>query len=357
MDRNSNSSTSRDSLTRRELMARSGFTLVGLAATGLLPSRALAADEPKPKLILGSGSHRYECIHDWLVPPDGLLWGDTQGVAQDAKGHIYITHTVAGDSKSGDAIVVFDRNGKFVTSWGARFRNGGHGIEIRKEGGKEVVYHCDTAHRQVVKTDLEGNVIWEKGLPTEAGVYKPENAFVPTNIAFAPHGDFYVADGYGSNWIHQYNIKGEYIRTFGGTGAEDGKFHCCHGIWLDTRGTEPMLVVTDRESRRIQYFTLDGKFVKAYTDGIRRPCYFDMRGDLMVIPDLNSVVMLLDKDNKVIELLGDGANVPDLRGHPRADFIPGKFIHPHGAKFLHNGDILVAEWIPIGRITLLKKVS
>ena len=148
-----------------------------------------------------------------------------------------------------------------------------------------------------------------------------------------------------------------YTRTFGGTGTEDGKFHCCHGIWLDPRGKEPLLGATDRESRRIPYFTLDGKFVKTNTDGIRRPCYFDTRADMMLVADLNSVVQLFDKDNKLIGSLGDGAAVPDLRGHPRKDFIPGRFIHPHGAKFLHNGHILVVEWIPIGRLTLLKKVS
>jgi hypothetical protein len=64
----------------------------------------------------------------------------------------------------------------------------------------------------------------------------------------------------------------------------------------------------------------------------------------------------LDKDNKVITHLGDGHPSP-LRGEPREKFIPGKFIHPHTAMFLNNGDILVAEWVPIGRITLLRKVG
>ena len=39
-------------------------------------------------------------------------------------------------------------------------------------------------------------------------------------IAFAPSGgDFYVADGYGSNYVHRYNSEGKYISTFGGTGT------------------------------------------------------------------------------------------------------------------------------------------
>ena len=76
----------------------------------------------------------------------------------------------------------------------------------------------------------------------------------------------------------------------------------------------------------------------------------------MLVPDLKSVVTILDRDTLVAAQLGDGAP-DDLRGHPRADFIPGKFIHPHDAQFLHNGNILVAEWVPIGRVTLLRKLG
>jgi hypothetical protein len=76
----------------------------------------------------------------------------------------------------------------------------------------------------------------------------------------------------------------------------------------------------------------------------------------MLFPDLESVVTVLDENNKVIVHLGDG-KPSNLRDRPRTDFIPGKFIHPHDAMFLANGDILVAEWVPIGRIALLRKLS
>jgi hypothetical protein len=344
----------RGALTRRDLLLHSGLVLTGGLAAGL---EASAHAQDTPKLILGNGSHRYECHHDWLTPPPHLLWGDTQGVAQDSKGRIYISHTVHPDSKSRDAIAVFDRNGQFLTSWGARFDGGGHGLDIRKEKGTEYLYHCDTAHRQVVKTDLDGNVVWEKGLPAEAGVYKDNDPFIPTNVALAPNGDFYVTDGYGSDWILRYNIHGELIQTFGGKGSDPGKVLNAHGIWVDTRGKEPFVVVADRANHRLQYFTLDGRHVRFSSDGMRQPCHFDIRGDLLLVPDLNSVVTLLDKDNKVVVQLGDGASVPNLpgRGKPRAEFVPGKFIHPHSAKFLKNGDILVVEWIPIGRVTLLRR--
>ena len=339
-------------ITRRRFVMQAGAGAFGLALAG-----KARADEPPPKIILGNGSHKYECIHDWLVPPDGLLWGDTQGVAQDAAGRIYISHTVHPDSKIPDAIVVFDKNGKFVKSWGARFRGGGHGLDIRKEHGKEFLYHCDTNSKQVVKTDLDGKVVWEKGVPLESGVYKPGMNFTPTNVALAPNGDFYISDGYGSGYICQYNAKGEFVRVFGGPGNEPGKVNCPHGLMIDKRGKEPILIVADRENHRLQTFSLDGRPIGFVTDGMRRPCHFDTRGDLLLVPDLVSVVTLLDGQNKVVVQLGDGATVPDLRGRPRSEFVPGKFIHPHSAKFLHNGDILVVEWVPIGRVTLLKRIK
>ena len=81
---------------------------------------------------------------------------------------------------------------------------------------------------------------------------------------------------------------------------------------------------------------------------------------MLLVPDLASVVTLLDGDNKVVAHLGDGmadGKEPGLRGQPREAFIPGRFIHPHDAIFLHNGDIVVAEWVPIGRVTRLRKVD
>lgn len=307
------------------------------------------------KLILGSGEHRYECLHDWLTPPEGMVFGDTHGVAQDARGRIYVAHTVNAESKSDNTICVYDEKGKYLESWGSQFKGGAHGLDIRREGREEFIYHCDVAHRKVVKTKLDGTVVWEKGAPEESGKYKSGEAFIPTNVAFAPNGDFYVADGYGSNWIHQYDIKGQFIRTFGGPGKEPGQVTQPHGLWVDTRSKEPLLAVADRGNRRIQYFSLDGKHVRFDTDGMRLPCHFSLRGERMLVPDLESVVTILDKSNKTIVQLGDGKPT-NLRGKPRSEFIPGKFIHPHDAMFLRNGDILVAEWVPQGRVTLLRKV-
>jgi hypothetical protein len=346
---------------RRNFLTTTGAGLVGLLAgirkdTYAMPLLAPPRPGGLSDIILGSGEHRYVANHDWLTMPDHILFGDTHGLAQDSRGRIYVGHTVHPNSPCKDAIVVFDSNGRYITSWGDRFAGGSHGLEIRREMDGEYIYHCDTRTRQVVKTNLDGKVIWERGAPDEVSAYRQGAPYVPTNVAFGPNGAVYVTDGYGSDFVHEYHASGSYVRTFGGKGKEPGKLSNAHGIWVDNRGNEPFIVVADRGNSRLQYFTLDGQHVKFVSDGMRQPCHMDIRGDVMLVPDLKSVVTLLDGQNKVITQLGDG-DPTNLRGAARERFIPGKFIHPHDAIFLQNGDILVAEWVPVGRITLLDKLA
>ena len=159
--------------------------------------------------------------------------------------------------------------------------------------------------------------------PPEAGVYQKLEQFNPTNVAFAPDGGFYVADGYGSNYIHQYDKDAKWVRTWGGAGTEEGKMHTPHGIWLDNRpGREPALIVADRANARLQYFTLDGKFMSIVND-VSFPAHFDIRGTELLVPDLHARVTIFDKDNNVIAHLGydqawtdqvlDGGKLSDAR--------------------------------------------
>lgn len=311
-----------------------------------------------PKLpITGSGEHVYEVHHDWLTPPPSIKWGDTHGLALDSHGHIYVAHTVHPSSVGSDAVLVFDQKGKFMRSWGSEFRGGAHGLDLRKEGSEEFLYHCDINRRLVVKTDLSGKTIWQKGMPTQPGVYKDEKQWCPTNVAFAPNGDIFVGDGYGSSYIHRFTKDGEYVALVCGPGDKPGQVSCPHGLWVDTRDHDPKLIVADRGNRRIQVMTLEGKHLGFVTEGIRMPCHMHFnRHKELLVPDLQSVVTILDKDNKPVVHLCDG-DPSNLRDAPRENFLPGKFIHPHSAIWINpHGDIVVAEWVPIGRVTLLKRV-
>ena len=211
--------------------------------------------------ILGSGAHTYECIHDWGEVPPSIVYGNTHGVCQDSQGRIYIKHTVGAGSQRDDAIVVFDERGKFINSWGAEFKGGAHGLHLNKEGTEEFLYLADPKRHLMKKTTLEGKELFTLTVPLESGLYNSAEEYHPTNVATAPNGDFYIADGYGKSWIHHYTAGAKYIRSFGGPGKERGQTLCSHGLMVDTRGPAPVLVVADRSNRRLQFFTLDGRHI------------------------------------------------------------------------------------------------
>jgi sugar lactone lactonase YvrE len=262
----------------------------------------------------------------------------------------------------GEAIVVFDPKGRFIRAFGEGFRGGAHGLKLRREGKTEYLYHCDINRCRVVKTELTGEEIWVHGYPREDSSYSARPIdFVPTNVAFAPNGDFYVGDGYGSSHILRYSLDGKFLGEVGKPGQGDGEFQTPHGLWVDPRGKTPVLAVADRGNRRIQTFTLDGSHLKTIKDEqqMRMPCNFHTQGEWMVCPDLDSQVCILDRQHRVVVQLGDGkaenGDVGSRRSQSRAQFTPGKFITPHDAIFLQDGNILVAEWLPIGRLTLLRR--
>jgi hypothetical protein len=341
--------------------------MTGLAAPLILGAQNKSGSA---KPVVGEGAHIYEVTHDWGELPSSILYGNTHGVVEDSQGNIYVHHTVNKASESHDTMVVFDAKGKFVRSWGREFQGVAHGLSILKEGSTEYLYLTANAASPkmdpqpamqaiVVKSTLKGEIVWKIAGAPQIDQYK-SSPYNPTNLAIAPNGDVYVADGYGSSYVNQYSSKGDYIRTFGGKGKELGQLNQPHGIWMDMRTGKPILTVADRQNNRLQRFTLEGQPIDVI-GGVTLPCHFDeYKGDV-VIPDLQGKVTLMDRDNKVIEHLGDyGAkslnDLSDLRKQTRDHFTPGKFVCPHGACFDHNGNVFVVEWVEVGRVTKLRRV-
>lgn len=344
---------------RREFLKTVGAGALIAATPAIVGADDKAGTKPA---IIGQSEHTYECHHGWGQLPDHLKWGETHGVAIDEAGFVYVKHRSHAPEPL-DAIVVFDPEGKYVRSFGKEYHTGGHGIDIRKEGNEEFLYLCDVSHFTITKTNLKGEHVWQMGFPKETKLYEAGNKFSPTNVAFAPDGGFYVADGYGSNYIHQYDKDAKWVRSWGGTGDAPGKMKTPHGIWLDNRpGRDVSLVVADRANARLQYFTLDGKHL-GFVDVVSFPAHFDIRGTELLIPDLHARVTILDQNNKVITHLGydpewtkQVLDAFKMRTQPER-WENGKFIHPHDACYDKEGNIFVVEWVPTGRVTKLRKVS
>ena len=393
---------------------RRSFLVAG--AVGAVAPFVMADDKTGSKYpILGEGEHKYECIHDWGELPSNIKYGNTHSVCEDAQGHIYIHHTVYKDSPSPDSVVVFDEKGKFVRSFGPMFRGGAHGMHLAKEGKVEYLYFCDEKHGIITKRTLKGEEVWTMGYPQGSPIYQkgpgstgPGGAnglnYRPTNIAIAPNGDFWVGDGYGSYYMFHYSVTSptaypNLVNVFGGPaptpapaggrgggrgaggGAPGGgaaaaggppaggppaprppapieQMNNPHGNMVDLRDpAKPILLVADRGHGRIVRYTLDDKPIDI-VEGTRQPCHFHEHKGNIVVPDLAGPVHILDKDNKVVVSMGGGKEGnPPRTTDDRSKFVPGQFVNPHGAIFDHNGNIFVAEWVEIGRVTKLRKVA
>ena len=120
------------------LKVTGGMTLAG-SAPAILGADAKSGSPPP---VIGPEGYRYEVHHDCMQIPRHIRWQDTHGVAVDAAGLVYVKHRTKTASPQ-DAVVVFDRRGKFVRSFGKEFHGGGHGIDIRRDDGEEFLYLCD----------------------------------------------------------------------------------------------------------------------------------------------------------------------------------------------------------------------
>ncbi len=351
---------------RRFLQASAAAAVVAAAPAVVTASKSGSA------LVLGEGDHRFEVHHAWPQLPEKYSWQTTHNVALDEAGNLYVVHEGRANLKEHPSIFVFDPDGKFLRAFGSEFQGGGHGIEVRKEGSEEFLYVC--AYQQVksfAKMTLEGETVWRKHAPMEAGVYadgedtNPQkvwgrNRFMPTNFAFLDDGGFLLADGYGSFYVHRYDKEGNWVSKFGGPGKGEGTFATPHGIWIDRRKRgEPEIVVCDRAHHTLQFFTMDGKYLRTQP-GFGLPANLDTWEDLLLVPELHARITLLDAKNEVAAQLGADVErvtktVKNVRGDA-AKWIDGKFVHPHDACFGPGGDVYVAEWVATGRVTKLKRL-
>ena len=266
-------------------------------------------------------------------------------------------------------MLIFDEEGDLEDSWTATVENA-HGMEIVKEGNASYLFLADNESCGVVKTTLDGEVVLNIERP-DIQVYAEGGSYAPTDVAVnqekdGGNGDVYVADGYGSNYVHRYNKTGEYISSINGEEGEAGRFATPHGVWVDTRKPEKELYIADRMNGRIQVYDLEGNYKRVFgrapgADWLHSPSSFAQTGEFLITAELRgSRITVLDVNDEHVCYLGENHGAFKLNAGwpnvPHETLIPGKCSSPHGIAADSDGNIYSAEWLIGGRVNKLAKV-
>ena len=249
---------------------------------------------------VGTGQYTYEVIEQWGSLPAGMTFGPMSAVAADSQGRIYAFQ------RKDPPVLVFDREGTYLDSWGDSAIADPHGFFI---GPDDVVYLTDRDDHVALRFTLDGKplgVLGQRGQPSDTGCEEDGGRVVraagpfnkPTEMVVAPSGEVYVTDGYRNSRVHRFSADGRLIDSWGSPGKHaPGEFHLPHSLWIDERGE---VYVCDRENNRIQVFSPSGKYL-THWDDIHRPTdiYMDAQ-DRVYISDLKPTVTIMDKKGTVI---------------------------------------------------------
>ena len=318
-----------------------------------------AADKVEP-VRMGSGLMTFETVPGWGLDANGKsVLGPTHGgVVVDKAGNIY-TSANAG-------VFVFTPSGKVVRKFLGKDYTNIHDVEIRQEGNDEFIYAARNSAREGIKFHaVTGDIVLRLPFPEESGLNKGKKTkfpFSPTAITVAPNGDIILSNGYASNHIFKYDKAGKYLMHFGSKGNGLKQFNTAHGMTLDTRYDPPRILVCDRNHQpkgRLVHYSLDGKFIAEVVTGLGMPTSAAVQGDYVAVPDLHGRLVILDKSNTIISVLGHNVN-PKTRvnfGVPQAQWIEGVFSGTHGSYWDKDGNLYVQDWNISGRLMKLVRVS
>jgi DNA-binding beta-propeller fold protein YncE len=290
-------------------------------------------------VILGEGTYRYRVNRDWAKLPPGWSFHEVAAVGVDASDNVLVFN------RGAHPMMVFDRAGNFLRSWGEDIFKHAHGIHVAPDG---TIYCTDDGDHTVRRLTPEGQVLMTIGVPGKASPFMDGQPFNRcTHTALSPSGDIYVSDGYGNARVHKYSPDGKLLLSWGKPGIGPGEFNLPHNIVCDPDG---WVYVADRESHRVQIFDGNGKFETQWTN-VHRPsgmcmtfgkcplCYVGEIGPYLSVnreyPNLGPRVSILDTKGNVMARLG--------RTHDGVGQEPGQFMSPHGIAVDSRGDIYVGE--------------
>jgi hypothetical protein len=337
---------------------RTFLTAAGITALVPRGTASVLSDSPSARpQVTGNGEWTYAVVSGWGTLPSGTTFGGTHGaIAQDKAGNIYVS------TQSRTGVLVYNPEGHLLREIATAYPEI-HSIVFSSEGAEEYLYATvqkgtPEENWLFLKMKTDGSVVLKITAPPEAG-FKSPNEWRITAALPTPDGSIFIANGYGDSRIFRFDKSGNYKASYSEKGSADGQLDCSHGLSLDTRYDQPLLLVCDRENRRLCHFDLDGRYVRTVTSHLRRPCQASFHGDYAVVSELEGRATILDRDNVPVAFLGDN---PQKTQWANYDLDPHSidaavFSAAHGCFIDSKANIFVSDWNQTGRITKLSRVG
>jgi|HubBroStandDraft_1064217.scaffolds.fasta_scaffold27040_3 sugar lactone lactonase YvrE len=305
-------------------------------------------------MALGAGAYAqpnpYRQVDDWAQLPSGMKWGQVISVDGDAQGNVWVFH------RGEPPLLEFDASGRLLKSLCEGMFVQAHGLFIDRDGFLWVTdgRGKDGKGQQVFKLNQDGKVLMTLGTAGVAGD-GPNTFNAPSDVAIAPNGDIFVADGHGGETnarVVKFSKDGTFIKAWGKKGSAPGEFNIPHTIAFDSKGR---VFIGDRGNNRIQIFDQDGKFLEEWKQFGRPSGIFIAKDDTMYVVDSESntarnpgfkrgVRIGSAKDGKV------AAFIPDTDPNPDTTTILGA----EGVGVDKAGNVYAAQ---VGRQTLTRFVK
>jgi DNA-binding beta-propeller fold protein YncE len=272
-------------------------------------------------MIFGSGNFHYRVVEGWGQGADGRAFGGViPSVAVDSQDRVYLAR------RTPAAILVYDRDGRFLSEWGANILHSPHSVWI---SAQDELYIADMEDHTVRRFTTSGQLLQTWGTNGQPGA--PGMPFnKPTWAVATPTGELFVSDGYGQFRIHRFGADGALLRSWGEQGPGPGQFGLPHGIRIDSRGR---VLLMDREpNHRIQLFDMDGEFLSEWP-GLAGPNDgFIDADDHILVAESGYRISVLNLDGELLARWGEQGDTP------------GQFANaPHGIWADSHGDLYVTE--------------
>ncbi len=314
----------------------------------------LAEEKPQP-VRMGCGLMTFDTVPGWGLRPDGnSALGPTHGaVVIDKAGNIY--------TSAQQGVFVFSPEGQVIHSYLGKGFSNIHDMEIRQEEDGEFIYGARNNDAEGIKFNPRtGEIVLKLTLPDESGLGPIK--FNPTAITVAPNGDIFLSNGYASDHIFKYDKTGKYLMHFGSQGNGLKQFKTAHGMTLDTRYEPPRLLICDRNHQpkgRLLHYDLNGEFIDEVVTGLGMPTSAAVQGDYVSVPDLHGRLVILDKSNTIIAVLGNNPDPQKGASYnvPQEQWKEGIFSGTHGSYWDDHGNLYVQDWNISGRIMKLVRVE